>query len=774
MRGAKSVHPKAMQAGGWIVLIATLLFTVSAGAVQGSAKTPPKGAQSQTARPSASTAKKKAPTNPKSDPDIAWLQDALKNPDLMKEVSHLTERLAKELQYPVVRTQSAVLPRLPQNTVFYAALPNVGPQLRQSLEIFRQELQGSAALRAFLQKNHLDASEPKVEDVIAKFGEFLDYLGDELIITGGLHGKDPNGVLIAEIKKPGLRAFLERIDLEINGKSAEHVRIFEPQQLEAATDHPGQEPVVLIRPDFMVISTTTATLRDFNAQLEKGGLSFASSQMGKRLAQSYQAGTTTVFALDTHGLMGLVPENQPQVKVLLEKTGFADASYAIMDSRLSGERANTQMELAFSGSRHGVASWIATPAQLGALNFMSPKASVAEVFRLKNPAQIFDDIVEIAGPGALTMLPQMEAQLNINLKQDVLSKLTGEIGFEMQVPPIPADAPAQGMTAVQPNFTVILGVNDAAGLQQTIKRLLAQVPLQSGEKQEDGVTFSTLTTPSANGTTTESNYFFMDGYMVIATNHELALDAVRVHRSGESLAKASQITGAAGQPAKASGLVYQNAGGIFASILKQLPGDMTSQLPKALTAGEIKPNVMIATADDNTLRATTNSSATTNASVALIVAAVAIPNLLRSKIAANESAAAATVRTVNTAEVTYATNYPRKGYAPTLAVMGPGASGDCSQGSVSAAHACLLNETVGNADCTAGKWCEKNGYRYSVRGVCAQTTCGGYVVTATPISENTGVKSFCSTTDAVIRTRTGPPLTAPLTAAECKAWKPIQ
>jgi hypothetical protein len=106
--------------------------------------------------------------------------------------------------------------------------------------------------------------------------------------------------------------------------------------------------------------------------------------------------------------------------------------------------------------------------------------------------------------------------------------------------------------------------------------------------------------------------------------------------------------------------------------------------------------------------------------------------------------------------------------------MGPGAGGDCSEGTVNATHACLLNEAVGNATCTAGKWCEKSGYRFSVRGICLQTSCRGYVVTATPVSENTGGKSFCSTTDAVIRSHAGPPVTAPLTAAECKAWAPVQ
>ena len=59
--------------------------------------------------------------------------------------------------------------------------------------------------------------------------------------------------------------------------------------------------------------------------------------------------------------------------------------------------------------------------------------------------------------------------------------------------------------------------------------------------------------------------------------------------------------------------------------------------------------------------------------IILIIAAIAIPNLLRARIAANESAAAGTLRTINTAEVAYLTAYPSVGYAVTLAALGPGA-----------------------------------------------------------------------------------------------------
>ena len=61
--------------------------------------------------------------------------------------------------------------------------------------------------------------------------------------------------------------------------------------------------------------------------------------------------------------------------------------------------------------------------------------------------------------------------------------------------------------------------------------------------------------------------------------------------------------------------------------------------------------------------------------IILIIAAIAIPNLLRARIAANESSAVSAIRTVNTAEVTYQSAYPTMGYSTTLDQLGPGAAG---------------------------------------------------------------------------------------------------
>jgi type IV pilus assembly protein PilA len=208
-------------------------------------------------------------------------------------------------------------------------------------------------------------------------------------------------------------------------------------------------------------------------------------------------------------------------------------------------------------------------------------------------------------------------------------------------------------------------------------------------------------------------------------------------------------------------------------MLAQMPPELKELLPNITGALGTQPNVFYVNADERAFRATTSNNINADASVALIVAAIAIPNLLRARGAANEAAAMASVRSVNTAQGIYSVTYPRKGYAPNLAMLGLPPGGDCSGTNITSAHACLLGDVLGDASCTTGKWCEKGAYRYSVRGVCLQASCKGYVVTATPIKEDRGGKSFCSSTDMVLRTHTGPPLTTPLTTAECKTWEAI-
>jgi prepilin-type N-terminal cleavage/methylation domain-containing protein len=136
--------------------------------------------------------------------------------------------------------------------------------------------------------------------------------------------------------------------------------------------------------------------------------------------------------------------------------------------------------------------------------------------------------------------------------------------------------------------------------------------------------------------------------------------------------------------------------------------------------------------------------------IILIIAAIAIPNLMRSRIAANDAAAASTVRTLNTTEVTYSTTYPTAGYAPDLKTLGPGVSSGCPSSGPTSTAACLLDATLGDPGSTGTTYATKDAFHYLVTGVGSNPTTD-YVVFAVPIGSSSGDKDFCSYSDAVVR-----------------------
>jgi len=135
--------------------------------------------------------------------------------------------------------------------------------------------------------------------------------------------------------------------------------------------------------------------------------------------------------------------------------------------------------------------------------------------------------------------------------------------------------------------------------------------------------------------------------------------------------------------------------------------------------------------------------------IILIIAAMAIPSLLKARISADETSAVASIRAINQAEIQYSTSYPTVGYAPNLAALGGAVPCVPSQ-----TNACLLDNSIANATPGNGS---KSGYVFQATG---QSVVNGvntqYVVGAAPTSFNTtGVRNFCSTEDNVIRFNSG-------------------
>jgi type IV pilus assembly protein PilA len=150
--------------------------------------------------------------------------------------------------------------------------------------------------------------------------------------------------------------------------------------------------------------------------------------------------------------------------------------------------------------------------------------------------------------------------------------------------------------------------------------------------------------------------------------------------------------------------------------------------------------------------------------IIVIIAAITIPSLVQVKIKANETSAVASIKAIQTAQMSYQTTYPAEGYASSLAALG--GSESCTP---SPATACLLDEVLSSGT--------KAGYTFAVAGgnpVSGVNTT--YVAGAAPSAYNhTGVRRFCSTEKSVIRWDANTEgSTTPPTAEECARFQAMR
>jgi type II secretory pathway pseudopilin PulG len=125
-----------------------------------------------------------------------------------------------------------------------------------------------------------------------------------------------------------------------------------------------------------------------------------------------------------------------------------------------------------------------------------------------------------------------------------------------------------------------------------------------------------------------------------------------------------------------------------------------------------------------------------------VIAAIAIPNLLRSRMSANEASAVSSLRSINTAQVAYSTAYPSVGYASDLSNLKPPSGSNPPD----ATSADLLDPILA----CASQPCTKSGYEFSIVNATG-TPVSAYGLQAVPVTQGqTGMRGFCSDQLAVI------------------------
>ena len=521
--------------------------------------------------------------------EIAWSRDSAKYLALLGDFAVLQKQF-EAIPGPGLRYSSELLPYVPDNTVVYAAIPNLAPTLGEASQLFQDRMQQSPALREWW-KQQQGGKGPKLAAVVDQLKTFSSYLGDEIVFAVAKNGATYSApVVLAKVRQPGLEAFLRSEIKRLNrsgaqtGAPAALQIVHDPSALSASAS-PNHPFLVYLSDDMLVASPDAVELQRAAARIRQTSAGhFAETPLYQQVSRSYQQGAGWLFCAD---MEQFVAPNVQDGSGRQLPPGLGDVRYLMMERREVAGKTENRAALTFASERHGVASWLAAPASMGALEFISPNASVVNSFVIKNPSIILTELFQIIGSTDSNFpqqLAQFEAKTGVNVLNDIAAPLGGEVTFAFDGPVLPT-----------PRWKAVFEVYDPTTLQSTIGKLVdsfnreatpSQGQLQLTTQQSGSQTYYTLR--NTQHADFEIDYTYEDSYLIAGPDIATLSQALRDRQSGNTLTHSPTFQALLPTDGYTnfSAIFYHNVGPVVGPLVDQIKsvGSLTAQQQQSIAA----------------------------------------------------------------------------------------------------------------------------------------------------------------------------------------------
>jgi hypothetical protein len=539
---------------------------------------------------------------------ISWSHDREKYLPLLAQFSVLEHRIAN-IPFPQPRYSSDLLERVPAGTLLYVSIPNLGDFMTEANNIFHDQLSKSPALEQWWAHGH-ENNTAELDALVEKIHGMSQYLGDEIVIVGVNQSGNPGFAVIADVKQGGLDDFLR--NEFVSSHSTHRLTVFDENSLNAAAVSSSAKggASVLVRQHEVVFSNSIATLKQMNAQMNAGASGFATGDFGEQIASAYSRGAGIILAADVHRMMEagrMAHHANGRGQKALENSGMEEIKYLIAEHReLNGQPAN-HLNLQFAGTRQRVESWLAAPAPMGSLDFITPNAAVAVAVLSKEPKDIADDIMNMAEPDKGVQdeeWSEAEAKLQINFREDLAANLGGEFLLSLDGPILPT-----------PSWKAVIEVHDSARLEQTLERLTESIRNQNQSKgshvvaiessEAGGQRFYSIHDLTSGNVMAQ--YTFSDGYMILAPSRAVLMQALQTHASGDSLARSTAFRALLPKDENDnySAVAYQNLNPVLSQVLSNFSGEAAQALSQL--AADARPTAICAWGKESRIEVASDS-----------------------------------------------------------------------------------------------------------------------------------------------------------------------
>lgn len=469
--------------------------------------------------------------------EVAWSTDADRYKELLAELAGLSAEADAQAPAPGLRTSTALLDLAPQGTLVWVGLPNVAPNLAATQGLLDQRLAENPLLKQWWDETVGSAEKnARFHEAVQALGDLGRYLGEEVGIA-----VTPDGpVALAQVTDPdAFRAVLADEVAKLAGDGSLAIvdgPADSPDTAPAAGNHP-----LLLWPagGYVVAAPSAALLSKMAAVLAAPGANpFAGTPFHARVAAAYQDGAGWLFAGDLKAILARQGNPSAEDSSIAGALGLADLDGFVVDRREAPGRTETRAAVTFDRPRRGIASWLAAPAPLGALAFVSPDATVAAAFAVRNPSALLDELLA-ALPRFGDELARLKETQGIDL-QELAAPLGGEMVLALDGPVLP-----------QPSWKLVAEVYDPAAFARGLGDLAARLDrslraagkpgLALTQETDSGRTVYTLRSASDSGADREVDYTFVDGYFLAAPSRALLSQAIATRDSGSTLATSAKL-----------------------------------------------------------------------------------------------------------------------------------------------------------------------------------------------------------------------------------------
>jgi hypothetical protein len=556
--------------------------------------------------------------------EVAWSRKASSYAAALASLVSLNKELNK-VWHPGLRTSTHLLDLMPENTTVYAALPNLTSTITESHRIMQERINQNPALREWWEKKHANGHGPNMEQVMSTVKEFGDYLGDEIALSVSMDQKgEPQAPLVlAELKNSeGFRPFLEQTIAKYSGQGKPPIYFVEnPLNGSVAVDESKRDPLFIwITDGLFVASPKQEQLQSLANVIQQGGRSsFTSTPFYNRIAQVYQEGAGLVVAANLEKVIEQTKAERTKGtdaakhEEALSKLGVLDVKYFVLDQKESGGKTHTEAALSFNESSRGIPSWLAAPAPMGSLEYISPDANIVAGFVVKDPVKLVDDllgVIETVSPDLRKNLDKLQADRGIDVRKDVAAPLGGEFAFAIDGPILPT-----------PSWKMVFEVNDPEHLQQTLEKVVGEINKEAARFGKAGLVWDrgeissrAYYTLRSGDFGVEVNYTFVNGYMIVGPSRAMVERAVRSQEQNYSLLRSSKFI--AGLPADGnanfSAVFYHNLGPLvqpFAERIANSAGNLPQEHQQAIKslAADLPPTLAYAYAKGDSITFAANT-----------------------------------------------------------------------------------------------------------------------------------------------------------------------